>query len=108
MDLGRENSLSGAGCGDGDRVLGGEDSLDSSVARWCAPRCNSTVHRYYWCRNHDRLRGGGEQHRCPECNIGADALDSFISASMLSPAPPRHRQARARHCLSALSAHLQC
>ena len=36
-------------------------------ARWP----NGTWHRYYYCRNHDPLRAGGEQHRCPECNIRA-------------------------------------
>ncbi|BBY42355.1 hypothetical protein MCEL_06500 [Mycolicibacterium celeriflavum] len=35
-------------------------------------------HRYYYCRNHDPLRAGGEQHRCPERNIRADALDTFV------------------------------
>jgi site-specific DNA recombinase len=39
---------------------------------------NSTWHRYYYCRNHDPLRAGGEQHRCPERNIRADALDTFV------------------------------
>jgi hypothetical protein len=28
--------------------------------------------------NHDPLRAGGEQHRCPERNIRADALDTFV------------------------------
>lgn len=39
---------------------------------------NATWHRYYYCRNHDPLRAGGEQHRCPEPNIRADALDAFV------------------------------
>jgi len=39
---------------------------------------NGTWHRYYYCRNHDPLRAGGEQHRCPERNIRADALDAFV------------------------------
>jgi site-specific DNA recombinase len=39
---------------------------------------NGTWHRYYYCRNHDPLRAGGEQHRCPERNIRADALDTFV------------------------------
>jgi site-specific DNA recombinase len=39
---------------------------------------NGTWHRYYYCRNHDTLRAGGEQHRCPERNIRADALDAFV------------------------------
>ena len=36
---------------------------------------NGTWHRYYYCRNHDPLRAGGQEHRCPERNIRADALD---------------------------------
>ena len=39
---------------------------------------NGTFHRYYSCRHHDPLRAGGEAHRCPERNIRADALDSFV------------------------------
>ena len=39
---------------------------------------NGTVHRYYYCRNHDPLRAGGEDRRCPERNIRADALDGLV------------------------------
>jgi len=39
---------------------------------------NGTWHRYYYCRNHDPLRAGGQEHRCPERNIRADALDEFV------------------------------
>ncbi|HZJ04368.1 MAG TPA: recombinase family protein [Nocardioidaceae bacterium] len=39
---------------------------------------NGTWHRYYYCRNHDPLRAGGEERRCPERNIRADALDEFV------------------------------
>jgi site-specific DNA recombinase len=39
---------------------------------------NGTFHRYYYCRNHDPLRAGGEQRRCPERNIRSDALDGFV------------------------------
>ena len=39
---------------------------------------NGTWHRYYYCRNHDPLRAGGEAHRCPERNIRADVLDEFV------------------------------
>jgi site-specific DNA recombinase len=39
---------------------------------------NGTWHRYYYCRNHDPLRAGGEHRRCPERNIRADALDEFV------------------------------
>ena len=39
---------------------------------------NGTWHRYYYCRNHDPIRAGGEEHRCPERNIRADALDQFV------------------------------
>jgi site-specific DNA recombinase len=51
---------------------------------------NGTWHRYYYCRNHDPLRAGGEEHRCPERNIRADALDEFVfdqvRAALLEPA----------------------
>jgi site-specific DNA recombinase len=40
---------------------------------------NGTFHRYYYCRNHDPLRAGGEYRRCPERNIRADALDAFVA-----------------------------
>ena len=39
---------------------------------------NGTFHRYYYCRNHDPLRAGREHRRCPERNIRADELDSFV------------------------------
>lgn len=39
---------------------------------------NGTWHRYYYCRNHDPIRAGGSDHRCPERNIRADALDAFV------------------------------
>jgi hypothetical protein len=39
---------------------------------------NGTHHRYYYCRNHDILRAGGEQHRCPERNIRANELDDYV------------------------------
>ena len=51
---------------------------------------NGTWHRYYYCRNHDPLRAGGQDRRCPERNIRADALDEFvfsqIRATLLDPA----------------------
>ena len=51
---------------------------------------NGTFHRYYYCRNHDILRAGGEQHRCPERNIRADELDAYVFAqvrrALLEPA----------------------
>ncbi len=37
---------------------------------------NGTSHRY--CRNHDPLRAGGHERRCPERNIRADELDAFV------------------------------
>ena len=50
---------------------------------------NGTWHRYYYCRNHDPIRAGGEDRRCPERNIRADALDAFvfdqIRAALLDP-----------------------
>ncbi len=39
---------------------------------------NGTFHYYYYCRNHDPLRAGGEDRRCPERNIRADELDAFV------------------------------
>ncbi|MGZ6638343.1 MAG: recombinase family protein [Solirubrobacteraceae bacterium] len=39
---------------------------------------NGTFHRYYYCRNHDILRAGGEHLRCPERNIRADDLDAYV------------------------------
>ncbi len=51
---------------------------------------NGTRHRYYYCRNHDALRAGGEDRRCPERNIRADALDEFVfdhvRAALIEPA----------------------
>lgn len=48
-----------------------------------------TIHRYYYCANHDPLRAGGEHRRCPERNIRADELDAFvfeqIRTAMLRP-----------------------
>src|SRR6266542_4098226 len=50
---------------------------------------NGTWHRYYYCRNHDPLRAGGEHRRCPERNIRADELDTFVfdqvRAALLRP-----------------------
>ena len=39
---------------------------------------DGTFHRYYYCRNHDPLRAGGEQRRCRERNIRSDELDTFV------------------------------
>jgi site-specific DNA recombinase len=51
---------------------------------------NGTWHRYYYCHNHDPLRAGGQDRRCPERNIRADALDEFvfgqIRTALLDPA----------------------
>ncbi len=33
---------------------------------------------YYNCRNHDLLRAGSPERRCPERNIRADELDTFV------------------------------
>ena len=45
---------------------------------------------YYYCHNHDPLRAGGQDRRCPERNIRADALDEFVfgqvRAALLDPA----------------------
>jgi site-specific DNA recombinase len=51
---------------------------------------NGSWHRYYYCHNHDPLRAGGQDRRCPERNIRADALDEFVfgqvRAALLAPA----------------------
>jgi site-specific DNA recombinase len=39
---------------------------------------NGAFHRYYYCRNHDPLRAGGEERRCRERNIRSDELDRFV------------------------------
>ncbi len=39
---------------------------------------DGTIHRYYYCRNHDPLRAGGQDRRCPERNIRANELDTFV------------------------------
>ena len=39
---------------------------------------NGSVHRYYHCRNHDPVRAGGEDRRCPERYIRAEELDAFV------------------------------
>ena len=50
---------------------------------------NGTFHHYYYCRNHDPLKAGGEHQRCPERNVRAEALDAFVfeqvRATMLRP-----------------------
>jgi site-specific DNA recombinase len=39
---------------------------------------NGVYNRYYYCHNHDPVRARGEHRRCPERNIRADALDTFV------------------------------
>jgi site-specific DNA recombinase len=39
---------------------------------------NGSWHRYYYCRNHDPIRAGGTDRRCPERNIRADELDTYV------------------------------
>ena len=50
---------------------------------------NGASHYYYYCRNHDPLRAGGEHRRCPERHVRADELDAFVfeqvRATMLRP-----------------------
>ena len=45
--------------------------------------------RYYHCRNHDPIKAGGEDRRCPERNIRSEALDTFVfdqvRAALLRP-----------------------
>jgi site-specific DNA recombinase len=43
---------------------------------------NGTTHRYYYCRNHDLLRAGSEDQRCPERNIRANELDEYVFAQV--------------------------
>ncbi len=37
-----------------------------------------TFHRYYHCPNHDVLRAGSNDRRCPERNIRANELDQYV------------------------------
>ena len=50
---------------------------------------NGTWNRYYYCRNHDPIKAGGDDRRCPERNIRSDALDTFVfdqvRAALLRP-----------------------
>jgi site-specific DNA recombinase len=46
--------------------------------RPASKKSDAAWNRYYYCRNHDPIRAGGEHHRCPERNIRADALDEFV------------------------------
>jgi site-specific DNA recombinase len=39
---------------------------------------NGTFHRYYHCPNHDVLRAGSDDRRCPERNIRANELDQYV------------------------------
>jgi site-specific DNA recombinase len=39
---------------------------------------NGTFHRYYHCPNHDVLRAGSDERRCPERNIRANELDQYV------------------------------
>ncbi len=39
---------------------------------------NGTFHRYYHCPNHDVLRAGADDRRCPERNIRANELDQYV------------------------------
>ena len=45
--------------------------------------------RYYHCRNHDPIKAGGDDRRCPERNIRSDALGDFVfdqvRAALLRP-----------------------
>lgn len=51
---------------------------------------NRIWRRYYYCLNRDPIRAGGEQHRCPQRGIRAEALDEFVyhqvRAAILNPA----------------------
>ncbi|HEU4727444.1 MAG TPA: recombinase family protein, partial [Kofleriaceae bacterium] len=39
---------------------------------------NGAFHRYYHCPNHDVLRAGSDDRRCPERNIRANDLDQYV------------------------------
>jgi site-specific DNA recombinase len=39
---------------------------------------NGTTYRYYHCPNHDVLRAGADDRRCPERNIRANDLDQYV------------------------------
>ena len=43
---------------------------------------NGTWHRYYYCRGHDVLRARSPEGRCPERNIRADELDTYVWAQV--------------------------
>jgi site-specific DNA recombinase len=43
---------------------------------------NGTWHRYYYCRGHDVLRARSTEGRCPERNIRADELDTYVWAQV--------------------------
>jgi site-specific DNA recombinase len=43
---------------------------------------NATIHRYYHCPNHDVLRAGSDDRRCPERNIRANELDQYVFAQV--------------------------
>jgi site-specific DNA recombinase len=49
------------------------------VACHCQPmRGRNGIHRYYHCPNHDVLRAGSDDRRCPERNIRANELDRYV------------------------------
>ena len=56
---------------------------------------NGTWNRYYHCRNHDPIKAGGDDRRCPERNIRSDALDDVrVRPGPRRPAAPRRAHRR--------------
>ena len=41
-------------------------------------RGRNGIHRYYHCPNHDVVRAGSDDRRCPERNIRANELDQYV------------------------------
>ena len=37
-----------------------------------------TWNYYYYCPNHDPVKAGGRDRTCPERQINADALDTYV------------------------------
>ena len=54
---------------------------------------NGSFHYYYYCRNHDPLRAGGEHRRCPERNV-----PSRRTRRLRLRSGPRHRPCCDRTC----------
>ena len=51
---------------------------DTALSCRRSPQHNGTIKRYYWCDKRDPLNAGGEDRRCTEPSVRADALDAFV------------------------------